>query len=196
VGVIGLSLSLTEPLFRLLVPFNILLSVALVIIFHSTPDRRFWLFFIFSALAGWCIEWAGVSTGKIFGVYGYGETLGFKIAGVPPLIGINWFMLAYCTGTLVGRNGNHWLLQSLPGALLMVGYDLLLEPSAIRFGFWWWENGTIPLQNYLAWFAVSFLFVSAFIHTFPQNRNRVAPALFWAQVTFFAILWLRYKILP
>ena len=45
-------------------------------------------------------ETIGVNFGILFGDYEYGENLGFKIFGVPFLIGINWIVLTFITGSL------------------------------------------------------------------------------------------------
>ena len=51
-------------------------------------------------------EWIGVNYGWLFGSYVYGESLGFKIGGVPLLIGANWLLLALvCYFVLV-----HWAI--------------------------------------------------------------------------------------
>lgn len=41
------------------------------------------------------LEYAGVTTGKIFGSYHYGRTLGTGWQGVPYLIGLNWAALIF-----------------------------------------------------------------------------------------------------
>ena len=38
-------------------------------------------------------EAIGVNTGLLFGTYEYGANLGFKIFGVPLIIGVNWTVL-------------------------------------------------------------------------------------------------------
>ena len=45
-------------------------------------------------------------------------------------------------------------------ALLMVGFDLLLEPAAVKLNYWVWVKDYIPVQNYLAWFGLSFVFTA------------------------------------
>ena len=35
--------------------------------------------------------------------------------------------------------------------------DLLLEVSAPKFNFWEFENGVVPLQNYIGWLVTAFV---------------------------------------
>jgi putative membrane protein len=42
----------------------------------------------------------------------------------------------------------------LLAALLAVCFDLILEPVAVKLGYWYWAHN-IPLQNYLAWFVIT-----------------------------------------
>jgi uncharacterized membrane protein len=41
-------------------------------------------------------------------------------------------------------------------AILAVVFDYVLEPVAINLNYWQWAYNIIPLQNYLAWFLISF----------------------------------------
>jgi hypothetical protein len=54
---------------------------------------------------------------------------------------------------------------------------------------WQWEAGTPPLQNYLAWYAVS-LFLSGAYQTWIGGalRNQAAPLILVLQILFFIIL--------
>ena len=40
-------------------------------------------------------------------------------------------------------------------ASLMTAMDFLIEPVAIRAG-WWWSAGDIPISNYVTWWIVAF----------------------------------------
>lgn len=196
VGLVGLSLSFTEPLFRMLVPVNILLAVILTLVYHQGFTVRFIMAAMFIAVAGFWVEWAGVATGKIFGVYHYGETLGLGWDHIPFLIGINWFFMVYASYNLVNLlMPRHTWLKPLLGATIMTLYDFILEPVAIRFDFWIWEGDQVPLLNYFAWFFIAFVFIMFFRYV---NKlltiNRLSVYLFLVQIAFFASLTLVDKI--
>jgi putative membrane protein len=44
----------------------------------------------------------------------------------------------------------------------MTFFDYLMEPAAIKLGYWVWQGSVIPFQNYLAWFVLGLLFAFLF----------------------------------
>lgn len=70
----------------------------------------------------------------------------------------------------------------------MTGLDFLVEPVAMKLGFWSWENGIIPLRNYVMWFATSIL-IHGLIYLFrPKINAKISFVIFIAQVIFFGLL--------
>lgn len=188
VGLVGFLIPAYVPLFKQLVPLHLLLMAALLVITQKGIDRNFWITGFIVYAAGFGIEWIGVHTGIVFGNYAYGPTLGIKLMGIPLLIGINWFILIYTASAFLNRWKAAIALKALAGAALLTGVDYLIEPVAIRFEYWSWQNGNIPLQNYIAWFAFSFVL---FLFYFWRNQIRTNPAaeaLLIAQILFFAAL--------
>jgi putative membrane protein len=169
------------------VPINLILTSLLVIKFQKEYSGRFWIFSIIAILSGFFVEMAGVNTGLIFGHYQYGDVLGPGILGTPWIIGLNWFLLSYCILCLLDfLTWPAWVKFFLATGL-MVGLDYLMEPVAMRLGFWSWEEGNIPVQNYVGWAALSALiFLQPFFNSF-QRKNRVAAAAFIIQVLFFLL---------
>ncbi|MEO1451721.1 MAG: carotenoid biosynthesis protein, partial [Bacteroidota bacterium] len=86
VGVLGLHLESTQPLFEKLIPLNLLLSLGVLALFHKAWTTQFSIYTFVIFWAGYLVEVLGVATEAIFGTYTYGESLGFKIAGVPPMM--------------------------------------------------------------------------------------------------------------
>ena len=78
-------------------------------------------------------------------------------------------------------------------ALLMVCFDLLMEPAAVKLNYWTWMNGDIPLQNYLVWFGLSFVFATIGLHIglFRQLLPRIAIHLYFAQLIYFGLVALK-----
>jgi bisanhydrobacterioruberin hydratase len=188
-GVIGIGLPI-HPDFVRLTPFNLLLSAGIVLSFHEAKTKYFWYFLGISFLVGFWIEVLGVNTGVIFGRYRYDYVFGYKILGTPILIGVNWLLTAYCCGTAA-----FWLLPekkpilvAVLGAGLMTGLDMLVEPVAMRYGFWSWEGDVVPLQNYVAWFITGFVLQYIFIRWKIPEKNRLALLLLLCQILFFIVL--------
>jgi len=191
VGLVGLHLPETRELFQQLVPLNLLTSVGILLLFHRDWTLRFGIFCFAIFWAGYLVELLGVSTKVIFGPYHYDTALGFKIGGVPPLIGLNWLMLVYTTGMLAREIASNIWLRATLAAAAMVLLDLLIEPMAIRYDFWSWETdqGHIPVQNFLAWFVVSWFMAYSFQRQPDAKKNPIAIPLYLIQLFFFLGFW-------
>lgn len=171
-----------------LTPGLLLLSTGLALI-PQKPGFRFYTFFLGGALVTYLIEVAGVKTGYIFGSYHYGENLGFKIWGVPLIIGINWMLLSYATHTLCRKIPAGLFVRSLIGALMLVAIDIFIEPLSGVMDFWYWENG-IPLQNFVAWFIIGWVIQLMLEKSGANPNNKVVIAVYGIQLAFFAALHL------
>lgn len=188
---VGLGLSyfeITKPLFQFLIPINILFSLGVLFLFHKENKKQLLISFFCVAFLSFLIEGIGVNTGEIFGSYTYETALGIKFWNTPLMIGVNWFLLLYCTQSLARQwTDNKWLVATL-GATLMIVYDFVLEPIAVYFHFWRWDDGFIPLQNYIAWFLIAWFFhMSLQLFSF-FPKNRLAQAIFFIQFGFFILL--------
>lgn len=185
IGLVGLHLDSTRELFQSLIPMNLLLSLGVLLLFHRSWNLRFGIFIFGIFWFGYLAEVIGVATGVIFGNYEYGSALGFKVAGAPPMIGVNWVILIYCCGTIAKRLTPVLWWGALIGAGLMVGIDLVIEPMAIRFDFWQWSGGEIPLLNFFGWFVISYLMLLAWYYLDEEPDNPIASPLYVIQFLFF-----------
>lgn len=192
VGITGLFFAATRTQIIGLTPINLGISLLLPLIFQKKWSSGLFIGLLCVAICGFFIEYAGVHTGLIFGNYHYGKTLGPGWQGIPYMIGINWAMLVYFTvSTLSGRIGNAWGI-SLAGAAIMTLYDFIMEPSASWMGMWYWKNGIIPIQNYVAWFISSFLMIRLFLWLSKPERNAVATSVLAIQLVFFTLIRLLF----
>jgi putative membrane protein len=185
---IGGILSDHRAWFLSLTPLTLLISCTLMLLNHWHWSVLFALVLLVTWSVGYGIEVAGVHTGMIFGEYAYGATLGWKWLDVPLMIGVNWLLLVYSTGVVVGRLRMPRLVRAGIAAALMTLLDLLIEPVAIAYDFWHWKDGVPPLQNYIAWLVVAFSLAALFQYIHFFKRNRVAVVLLVLQFVFFGIL--------
>jgi len=189
VGLIGLAIPFSGPLFLQLVSYHLLLMGVIIILSHQAKDWRLLLFILIVGGLGFYAEWLGVNKALLFGNYQYGPTLGPKFDHVPLTIAINWFLLIYSTGVLMQRSRiKNILLRIIAGALLLVLLDLIIEPVAIRLNYWHWANNTIPVKNYICWFLFSSLLLAVFEMFGFKKQSMVAPVLLILQFVFFGIL--------
>jgi len=189
VGLAGLLIAAARPLFLQLVPYHLLLMMLVLFYTHDGFNKKFAGFFLFVFIVGFTVEWIGVHTGKLFGNYAYGPTLGLQIDDIPVIMGINWFLLIYATGvTLQYLPIKAISVRVFAGALLLVLLDLLIEPVAIRLNYWHWVDKAIPLNNYLCWFIISMAFLLVFELLRFRKQSLVAVILLVCQFIFFAAL--------
>lgn len=157
-GLIGHTLEMTRGLMLTLTPLVLTLtSVVVCYSFLRTGNRTSLVWCITTFTITYFAEIIGVKTGFLFGSYHYGDILGFKVLGVPLIIGINWTLVILGAIVLTQQITQNILLTSLISSLLAVAFDYILEPVAINLGYWHWSGGTPPLKNYCTWFVLVFL---------------------------------------
>ncbi len=100
VGLAGILLGFGERILQF-TALNLLISGLLAMAFDWDSRSRLWWL---AAIGGWLAECIGVQTGLLFGQYNYGEGLGPKLAGVPLILGILWFvmLMGLATGPALG----------------------------------------------------------------------------------------------
>lgn len=191
VGLVGFLVPATHPYFMKMVPFHLLLMFAIIVFTYNGDVKRLSLFVCGVFLCGWLVEVLGVHTGKIFGSYYYGDTLGYKIAAVPLLMGVNWVILIFSIGQMMKslkiRNS---ILASLSGALILIIFDFFMEPVAMKFDYWQWDWHEVPLQNYIAWFIVSVILLKFYYALGLKQQKYIGTAMFVAQLIFFVVLYM------
>jgi putative membrane protein len=191
VGLIGFYSSFSHSLFLLLVPWHLLLMLAVVGGSHRPADLKFLLFAAIIYVGGFFVEWEGLHAKVLFGDYGYTNILGNKLDSVPLCIGINWFLLIYSTGITMKKSRiRSMTIRIICGALLLVVLDILIEPVAIKLGYWYWMNNIIPFRKYVTWFGVSAAMLTVFELFKFKRQGIVAPVFLLVQFIFFAVLWL------
>lgn len=124
-------------------------------------DNKFNFWTLAVIVFSFAIETIGIKTGIVFGEYNYGNTLWPQLFGVPIAIGFAWFLMLICSIALMQRlpviNTSNIRIKILAASILMTFFDFIMEPAAIKLNYWSWLTTTIPLQNYLAWFVISFI---------------------------------------
>ncbi len=154
---------------------------------------------IFVLIVSFIIEWIGVRTGRIFGHYHYGEILQPMLYGVPLAIGFAWLCMLL-TSVAVFQRLSPKALQSNAvtfasgAAVFMVLFDFIMEPAATVLNYWNWKDGLIPVQNYIAWYVISFLFVifGRSLGLFRKKLPLIAFHAYFAQLIYFALVILKF----
>lgn len=76
----------------------------------------------------------------------------------------------------------------LGGAAIATCFDIILEPVAVKLNFWSWENGHIPLLNYICWFIISAVLLGVKMRLKIIRVNTFATSLLIIQALFFLML--------
>ena len=105
-------------------------------------------------------EFLGVLTGYPYGPYAYVALTGPWVFGlVPVFILVAWLNITYlamATTTLALGRSRLWL--ALVDGAVAVSWDAMVDPLAVRAGYWTWftPGGLygVPLTNFLGWFLV------------------------------------------
>lgn len=166
-------------------PLNMLLILGLTILVFPLNSWKKGLLFLSIGLLSIFAEWLGVNYGLIFGEYEYGANFGPKIGGVPYLIGVNWAFLTFATGAMTSSWFKTFWARVVSGASLMVILDYFLEESAPRFDFWYWDLGYPPLQNFIGWFVLAFIFHAMFQRLKIKGNTLFSHHLYALQLLFF-----------
>ncbi len=141
-------------------------------------------------LIGMITEILGVNYGLIFGDYEYGNNLGFKLFGVPFLIGVNWIILTAISANisaLITKNKNI-VLTVIIGALLMLAMDFVMEPIAPKLDLWKFNNLIVPTSNYIGWLIIGLFTQTIYNLQFRQKEIGVSLNLYLAFFLFFSFL--------
>lgn len=186
-GMVGISYG-NKEFFLAFTPINLFISFVLLFVNQKQLESKelkaaFLIFFI-----GMVSEILGVNYGLIFGDYVYLDNLGVKILGVPVLIGVNWIILTFITGSLSSFIFKNKYVSILMGAILMIGLDLLIEPVAPLLGFWIFDLQKVPLQNYLGWFVIGMITQALFQFKIAEKELTFSTHLLIINAIFFAFL--------
>lgn len=156
---------------------------------------NFFNYFLFTAIFMWFIYFLGLETGYVFGRFEYNYILLPRVMDVPIAVGFIWFIALVSSVAVVQKftQINLSLIsnikKSLIVALLMTVFEYAFEGMASKMGYWSWQIGIVPAQNYLAWFV--FASIIAFIGFKFNLLNRRFPKfithIYFALLLFFIL---------
>ena len=190
VGVVGILSGWANVLLPLS-SVNLMIAAALLIALNRPQWNWWWLA---APALGFLTEVIGVQTGWLFGAYSYGSGLGPQLAGVPVLLGLLWLMMLWGRWSLVSHLPGLQTKPRLPRILLaataMTALDGLIEPVAIRAGWWAWHTdfGAVPWTNYASWFGIAACLLAFAPPASNSPGTSTARGLFLIFTAFFTLL--------
>ncbi len=152
------------------------------------------------------IETSAIFTGFPYGHFGYSELLGTKLFGVTPwTVFLAWTPLiigAYAIARICFGNA---VFRIVATAVIATAFDLVLDPGAVRLGFWKYADSSgfygVPLSNFVGWLvtgSLAAILIEVFLSKVkPLLRAPVQLAsssflivFFWTAISAFgAMLW-------
>ena len=187
-GLIGITYG-NKDWFIAFTPVNLFLSFFLLFVTQNELNNKNILSALSIFLIGMIAEILGVNYGIIFGEYEYLDNLGLKVLGVPILIGIQWILLTFITGSFSSYLFNKSKIKAIIfGAILMVVLDILIEPVAPEMGFWVFSSLKAPIQNYIAWFIIGIPVQILFQYGIDKKERTFSFHLLIIQFLFFGMI--------
>lgn len=190
-GILGISLGYMDW-FASRTSLNLLIVGLILIIFFPVNSIKLWATFLVLATLGIVVEYLGVNYGLFFGDYSYGDNMGPKIGGVPWLIGLNWALLTFTTGAMANYLTENWFFKALIGTFLMLFLDVLMEATAPIFDFWEFDSGYAPIDNYIAWGIIAFLFHLLFSGLKLKGNLFISLHIYFVQLVFFIYFYVYF----
>ncbi len=190
VGAVGMLLPTTKEWFVQLSALNLFISFLGLILSRKSQQLSFLLFLGIAFIIGVTVELIGVHTSYLFGHYYYGSNLGVKWNGIPLIIGANWGIMVVTSAAVIRRFELNKHVELMMASVLMVLFDYILEPVAMKLDYWHWSKGTIPVYNFVCWFGVSLLLQWIYQRMKLPEVNKVAESLFLIMFIFFTLLTL------
>lgn len=148
------------------------------------------------------IETSAILTGFPYGHFGYSDHLGIKLFGIVPwTVSFAWPPLLIGAYAVAGNLFASRIARIVATILLLLIFDVVLDPGAVRLGFWMYaEPGVfygVPFSNFSGWLASGFagaaileLVISRFRPLLPVPIQLTSSAFFiiffWTALSAFA----------
>ncbi len=167
------------------------------------------LFVVLGALA-LIVETLAIVTGFPYGHFGYSDLIGYRLFGYAPwTVALAWTPLVLAAYAVARRTINNAVFRIAAIASTLVVFDLVLDPGAVKLGFWRYEGGGlyygVPLSNFLGWLFTGAI-AAIVLEIFVVIKKPLLPApvqlisstffiiSFWAFIAFFSAMYLPLAI--
>jgi bisanhydrobacterioruberin hydratase len=154
--------------------------------------------FVFSVIPI-LVEMLAVLTGFPYGGFVYGESLGWLLFDIVPLV-VSLAYLPILLGSLfyASRKNNHLFLFILISSIFNMFVDLVIDPAAVHIGFWSYDfNGIyygVPFSNFLGWLVTGLVY-SALFYLLVGKENLPLPSGMSVSLIWILSFWTGYLLL-
>lgn len=158
---------------------------------------------IILSLFSMVIETIGILTGFPYSFFTYTNNLGPKIFVIPITLSFGFVPLVIASWYLIEKfKLKNLFIKIFYGALILILFDLVLDPAAVVLNFWEWEiNGLyygVPLVNYLGWLftgLISMFIIFYFMKEKPKSDYLIYTALM-GNLFFTMVVIMNLMIIP
>lgn len=189
-------------LYYFLFEFGVIVTVFLIL-WRERKNKQMLETLILAFVFGMVLEIIDSTLSK---AYFYSKDFLFMVSNIPIVIGTGWAFVYYTTKKVAGHYNFKWFQAPFFMALVAVLIDFILDPIAIRLGFWTWriplnqELLGVPYDNFVGWLAAIWTF--AFLINLSERKFLkestskiikyisviIAPILLSLQITFYLII--------
>jgi uncharacterized membrane protein len=178
--------------------------------FYEMGFRNTLIFLAITSVVGFLAEVLGTNSGFPFGKYYYTNFLGEKVLGVPIVVPLVWFVIAYLSFSIarsaiepalrgkMSRNSVIFRLALL-SAFGAVAWDFMIDPMFSAYRYWVWtgqflplpELDGIPVSNFIGWFVLVTLMVyicSKVIFTSSLGEMKYRKNIRDSEIAYFLLL--------
>jgi putative membrane protein len=150
------------------------------------------------------IEYIALATGEPYGNFYYNNHLSGKISGVLPwTTGLSYLPFLFGAVGLSYYFTKNTLYRVIVSALILVIFDLVLDPGAVAVGMWGYVNPgiyyNVPFSNFVGWAisgtVMSFIAIKL-LNKFPKDNllnltySLSISMLLWAWIDLLKNLWI------
>jgi putative membrane protein len=153
---------------------------------------------VFLIIFAQLIEGQALVTNFPYSEFAYSDKISGKLFGIIPwTIGFAWTPLLLASVFLANQYTKNKYKLVLISAIILVVFDLVLDPGATAAGLWTWKNQVgfynVPLQNFFGWFVSGVIgtaiYLSQKIDTSKLNPSILISAIlslsFWIGAAIF-----------
>ena len=177
----------------------IILVITLITItyFKENKNRYLLTYFIITLFSCFIIELAGSGTGFPTGYFSYGNILKPSLYGIPLALPIAYFGTILTSTALVQHIDFYWkqndIIKSLLIGLLVLIFDIYMEPAAMKLGVWYWQGNKVALQNYITWYILSSIlgFLGLRLRVLSVKLPIIFLNIYIAEVLFFVSMYFK-----
>lgn len=151
--------------------------------------------------AATAVEGMSVLTGFPYGRFSYSDALGPMLFGLVPLaLPLSYLPLLIGAFSVACRlSGKRRLRIVVFSALILVAFDLTLDPGAVTAGLWGWEEPgsyyDVPAANYFGWAITGLVYSAAMLVLLGERiESRVVPPGISASALLTLSFWTGYLL--